>query len=123
MKTIIQLAFVALLINALYQGASSYWNFYRLEDEVREEILHGRQTTFSELHLRVMQLALDRGITIEHENVGVSHRYAPQDIDVHFSYVDDIAFVPHFYTRHWPYESIVGTHRLRALIEDEQARQ
>ncbi len=122
MKTFIQLVIAGLLINAAYQAANSYWNFYRLEDEVREEILHGRQTTFSELHLRVMEMASERGLTVKHENVDVSHRNAPQDIDVHFSYVDDIAFIPRFYIRPWAYETSVGTHRLRALIADEQSR-
>jgi hypothetical protein len=121
MKTFFQLVFAGLIINACFQGASSYWNFYRLEEEVREEILHGRQTTFSQLHMRVTEMAADRGLNVEYEDVDVSHRQAPQDIDVHFSYVDEIAFIPRFFIYPWPYESTVGTHRLRALIVDEQS--
>ena len=62
MKTFIQLVIAALIINASFQAARSYWNFYRLEEEVREEILHGRQSKFSELHLRVTEIAAERGI-------------------------------------------------------------
>jgi len=122
MKTIIQLVFAGLVINAAFQGAHSYWNFYRLEEEVREEILHGIQGTFSELHQRVVELAEERGITLAYGDVEVSHRHAPQDIDVSYSYVDNVAFIPRFYIRQWAYESNVGTHRLRALIVDEQPR-
>ena len=122
MKTFIQLVIAALIMNASFQAARSYWNFYRIEDEVREEILHGHQTKFSELHLRVTELAAERGLDVKYENVEVSHRDAPQDIDVSFSYVDDIAFIPRFYIRPWTYETSVGTHRLRKLIVDERPR-
>ena len=122
MKTIIQLVFAALIINATFQGGRSYYNFYRIEEEVREEILHGRISKFSELHRRVVEIAEARGITMEYANVDVSHRNAPQDIDVHFSYIDNIAFIPQFYIKPWAYESTVGTHRLRKLIVDEQPR-
>jgi hypothetical protein len=120
MKTFFQLVFAGLVINACFQGASSYWNFYRLEEEVREEILRGRQTTFSQLHMRVTEIAAERGLNVEYEDVDVSHRRAPQDIDVHFSYVDQVAFIPRVFIYPWPYESSVGTHRLRPLIVDEQ---
>ncbi len=122
MKTFIQLVIAGLIINASFQAANSYWNFYRLEEEVREEILHGRQSKFSELHMRVTELAAERGITVEYADVEVSHRHAPQDIDVSFSYIDNIAFIPRFYIRPWAYETSVGTHRLRALIVDERPR-
>jgi hypothetical protein len=122
MKTIIQLIFAGLILNATFQGGRSYYNFYRIEEEIREEILHGRFSKFSELHRRVIEIAEARGITMEYENVGVSHRNAPQDIDVEYSYVDNIAFIPQFYIKPWAYESTVGTHRLRALVVDEQPR-
>ena len=33
MKTIIQLMFAGLIINATFQGGRSYYNFYRIEEE------------------------------------------------------------------------------------------
>jgi hypothetical protein len=122
MKTIIQLVFAGLVINACFQSGRSYWNFYKIQEEVREEILHGRLSRFSELHRRVVEIAEARGITMEYENVEVSHRFAPQDIDVQYSYVDNIAFIPKFFIKPWAYETMVGTHRLRALIVDEHQR-
>jgi hypothetical protein len=122
MKTFIQLVIAALIINATYQVGHSYWTFYKIEEDVREEILHGRFSKFSELHRRVIEIAEERGITMEYADVDVSHRNAPQDIDVHFSYIDNVAFIPQFYIKPWAYESMVGTHRLRALIVDEQPR-
>ena len=109
-------------MNASFQAARSYWNFYRIEDEVREEILHGHLNTFSGLHRRVVEIAEARGINMEYENVKVSHRDAPQDIDVHYSYVDNIGLIPKFYIKPWAYETMVGTHRLRPLIIDEHQR-
>jgi hypothetical protein len=122
MKTIIQLVLAGLIVNASFQAGRSYFNFYRIEEEVREEILHGRITKFSELHRRVIEIAEARGITMEYADVEVSHRNAPQDIDVDFSYVDNIAFIPQVFIKPWAYESKVGTHRLRALTVDEQPR-
>ena len=122
MKTILQLVLVGLLINATFQSGRSYWNFYKLQEDIREEILHGRVTTFSELHKRVIEIASEKGITMEYQNVDVSHRRDINDIDVHYSYVDNIAFIPRFYSRSWPYESTVGTNRMRALIVDEEPR-
>ena len=122
MKTIIQLVFAGLIINACFQSGRSYWNFYRIQEEVRAEILHGRVTKISELHRRVIEIADARGITMEYDNVEVSHRQAPQDIDVQYSYVDNIAFIPRVFIKPWEYETMVGTHRLRALIADEHQR-
>jgi hypothetical protein len=122
MKTIIQLVLAGLIINATFQAGRSYYNFYRIEEEIREEILHGRLSKFSELHRRVIEIADARGIAMEYADVDVSHRNAPQDIDVHFSYIDNVAFIPQLYIKPWAYESMVGTHRLRALVADEQPR-
>jgi hypothetical protein len=122
MKTILQLVVAGLIINACFQSGRSYWNFYKIQEEVREEILHGRLSTFSELHRRVVEIGAARGITMEYENVEVSHRFAKQDIDVEYSYVDNIALIPQLYTKQWQYETMVGTHRLRALIVDEHQR-
>jgi hypothetical protein len=122
MKTIIQLVLAGLIINACFQSGRSYWNFYRLQDEVREEILHGHLNTFSALHRRVVEIADARGITMEYENVAVSHREAKQDIDVEYSYVDNVALIPKFYIKPWAYETMVGTRRMRALLVDEHQR-
>jgi len=122
MKTIIQLVFAGLLINAAFQSGRSYWNFYRLQEEIREEILHARLSTFSELHKRVVELAEDHGITMAYDDVDVSHRRDDNEIDVHYSYVDNIVFIPGVYTSPWPYETMVGTRRMRSLIVDEQPR-
>jgi hypothetical protein len=122
MKTIIQLVLAGLIINALFQSGRSYWNYYKIQEEIREEILHGRVTRFSELHRRVVEIGEARGITMEYENVQVSHRQAPQDIDVEYSYVDNVALIPKFYIKPWAYETMVGTRRMRALLVDEHQR-
>ena len=119
MKAIIQIAFAFLVANAAYQTASSYWHYYKLEEDVREEILHGRMGKFSELHQRVVELADAYDIEIPWENIQVSHRQDVNEIDVQYSYVDNVAFVPRVYVRPWKYESTVGTRRMRALAVDE----
>ena len=119
MKAIIQIALAFLVVNAAYQTANSYWHYYKLEEDVREEILHGRISKFSELHQRVIELADDYGIQIPWEKIEISHRQDINEIDVQYSYVDNVPFVPRFYVRPWKYESTVGTRRMRALVVDE----
>jgi hypothetical protein len=122
MKVILQLLFAGLVINATFQSGRSYWTFYKMQEEVREEILHGRLATFSDLHRRVIEIGGEHGITMAYDDVEVTHRRYKNDIDVQFAYVDNIAFIPGVYSRPWAYDTMVGTSRTRALIVDEQPR-
>ena len=102
-------------------GGTLNWNFYRITGGPR------RKTAFTpEQVFRAPSPGhRDCGRAAHHggpETSSVSHRYAQQDIDVEYSYVDNIALIPQLYTKQWQDETMVGTHRLRALIVDEHQR-
>jgi hypothetical protein len=118
MKSIIQLVIAAVLANAAFQTANSYYGFYDFKAKLGSLVHHGALTTTSELHQRVIDLGTEYGQDLKWDNVHV--RIEGQETVVDFSYVDDVPFIPTYYYRHWPYEGSVRAVRLRPLKDDDR---
>jgi hypothetical protein len=56
-KTIVKLAIVALIANAIWRLGSSYVSFYRFRDSVDEMALHSKGKTVEEMKDKVLDLA------------------------------------------------------------------
>lgn len=118
MKTIIQLLIVALLTNAAYQAARSYYTFFDYRSSLTEEVLKPRIATSSQLRQRALDLASDYGLNIARDAVHI--RTQGDRTFVEFSYVEQVAFVPKYYVRPWAYEGSINTIRTRPLQVDER---
>ena len=117
MKTFIQLAIAALIINAAFQTARVYWNFYVFQDEIQQAALHGREATTSQMHQRVLDIAAEHGITLAWRDVQVTTDQQLTMVDV--SYEQPIPVLPG-YSRSWPFVAAVSVRRIRPLTVDER---
>jgi hypothetical protein len=117
-KAIIQLAIVALLLNAAYQAVRSYYTFYDFQASLTEEAQKPRTTKMSQLHQRTIDLGAEYGIDIEWNAVQVRQEEGRTLVD--FSYVDPVPFVPKYYVRPWEWQGSVSTLRARPLEADER---
>jgi hypothetical protein len=120
MKAIIQLAIVALLLNAGYQTARSYYDFCDFRSNLTEEIQRQRTTTTSQLRQRAMELAIEYGLELERDAIQI--RVEGDRTFVDFSYVDQVPLVPKYYVRPWLHEGSISALRARPLIVDERLR-
>lgn len=118
MKTIIQLLIVALLLNAAFQAASSYYRYYDYKAKLGEEAHHGRVATTTQLHQRAIDLGAEYGLEILWEDVQV--RLEADQTVVDFAYVEPVAFIPKYYVRPWAYDGTVSAIRPRPLIHDDR---
>jgi hypothetical protein len=118
MKTIIQLLIVALVVNAAFQAARSYYTFYDYRSSLTEEIQRTRNTTTSQLRERALELAIEYGLDIERDAIQI--RVDGDRTFVDFSYVDAVSLVPKYYTRQWEYGDSVSALRSRPLTVDER---
>jgi hypothetical protein len=118
MKTILQLAIAALLLNACYQAGMSYYRFYSFQDAVELEARRGRVNTTSELHQRVIDMGAERDLLMEWNDVTVTQKR--DAMIVTFKYDDEIKFVPRFYTRPWIFDGKVDVLRMSPLKDDEK---
>lgn len=120
MKTIIQLLIVALIINACFQAGRAYYGYYDFKDAIELEVRRGHQSTTSQLHQKLLEMAQERGLKLEYEDISVTRK--GDDTAVDFRYDDEIPFVPRFYTRPWVFEGEVIARRMTPLTYDEAAR-
>ena len=118
MKLILQLAIVALLLNAAFQTAKSYYSFNDFKAKLREDVHHGRMVSTTDLHKRTIALGESYGLSIHWENVKVRLEAGQTIVDV--SYVDQVPFIPKYYYRYWPYTMTVSAIRDRPLVETER---
>jgi hypothetical protein len=119
MKTIIQLAIAALVINAAFQTARVYWDFYEFQDAIQQEALHGREATASQMHKRVLEIAAEHGIELAWGDVIIGSEPAQTSIDV--DYEQPIPLAPG-YKRVWPFKASVSARRIKPLTMDEAVR-
>jgi hypothetical protein len=118
MKTIIQLAIVALMLNAGYQAVRSYYTFYDFQARLTEEVQRPRIAKSSELHKRAVELGTEFGIDLEYDAIEIRNEAGKTFVE--FSYVDDVAFVPKYYIRPWEWRGTASAVRQRPLEIDER---
>lgn len=119
MKTIIQLAIAALVLNAAFQTGRVYWNFYEFKDAIQQEALRGKEKTTSALHKRVVALASESGVPVKWEDVRIS--VAQQETTIDVKYDQPIPLAPG-YSQIWPFAASVSGTPMRALTVDEIVR-
>jgi hypothetical protein len=113
MKALFKLLVAALLINAAYQAGHSYYEYYNFKQDVHMEMLNGGFERSDDMQRHILEMAAARGHVMTSDDVHISldHEF----IVIDMKWVDNIAFVPRFYSRPWPYESRVQVKRVKPM--------
>jgi hypothetical protein len=99
-KTIIKLAIVALLANAVWRVGSAYISFYKFKDAVSELALHSKGKSVDEIKSKVLELAEMYDEPLDADDVSV-RREDPHTI-VESSYKKQVLLAPGFEYA-WPF--------------------
>ena len=100
MRTLIKLALAALVIHAVYQVGTAYWDHYQFTDAVQQVAQFGESEPIAEIKERVMQLARERNLPISDEAITVVRQQ--RRIDVDGEYTRTILLAPG-YRRPWKF--------------------
>jgi hypothetical protein len=113
MKALVKLLVAALIVNAAYQAGRSYYEYYNFKHDVHMEILNGGFERSDDMQRRILEMAEARGhvMTVDDVHIALDHEF----IIVDLKYVDNLALVPRFYSRPWPYESRVEVKRVKPV--------
>jgi hypothetical protein len=92
MKTIVKLAIMMAVLNALFHGAEATWKHYGLTDDARQVVLFGSQLSTAEVHERILLKAAERGLPLQPEDLQVDRVTQRTMVEGH--YVNPIEFFP-----------------------------
>jgi archaellum component FlaF (FlaF/FlaG flagellin family) len=73
MKTLIKLAIVVLLANAIWRAGSTYLSYYKFNDAVTDVAITSKNKTDEELREKVMVLAMQYDQPIDADAVTIRH--------------------------------------------------
>lgn len=99
-KTLIKLAIVALIANAIWRVGSAYISFYRFKDAVDEMALHSKGKTVEEMKDKVLDLAASYEEPLNADALSVRHEVPHLLIDG--SYKKPVLLAPGFEYA-WPF--------------------
>jgi hypothetical protein len=99
-KTIVKLAFVALLANATWQVFNVYWAHYKFSDAVRSTTQFRGDKSDALLRERILELAGQFDVPVSDENLAIQHVGDHTLVDG--SYTRAVQLVPGL-TYSWPF--------------------
>ena len=100
-RTLIKLAVVLALLNALYRFGDAYWDHYQFEDSVQQMAQFSQQATADDVRAKVLELAQTQDIPLTTENLSVTH--VPRRIEVDGVYVRELPLFPG-YIKPWEFK-------------------
>ncbi len=92
MRTLVKLLVAALVVHAAYRLGTAYWDHYHFQDDVQQLAQFSERSTPPELAQAVLDLASERGIPLDPEDLSVNRRQ--RRIDILGTYVRDVLLVP-----------------------------
>ena len=111
-KTVIKLAFVALLANAAWQLFGAYSPHYRFTDGVQYVARHRGNRTNDALRDKILELASQFDVPVTAADVSITFEDKHTTIDL--SYVRPVDLAP-WYTYPWPFSFHVDTNTANPL--------
>jgi hypothetical protein len=99
-KSIIKIAIVILVANALWRGASAYLSYYRFADAVSELAIHSKDKTEAQIKDKVAELAANFDEPLDPDAITVHREELHTYIDG--SYIKPVALFPG-YEYQWPF--------------------
>ena len=94
MGTIIKLALVLAVLNALFQGAQATWKHYGLTDDARQVVLFSSQLSTDDVHDRIVAKAAERDLPLQPEDLQIERISQRTIADGH--YTNQVEFFPGF---------------------------
>ena len=117
MKFLFKVLLTGLIMNAAVQAGRTAWNHYEFKDAVEQEARFGRSKTSSELHGRVLEIASERGVPLEYEDVVVEANQGQTRVEV--NYTEAVELIPRMYTHQQPLTMNVNIRVTRPLTVDD----
>jgi hypothetical protein len=99
-KTLIKLALIVLLANAIWRAGSAYTSYYRFKDAVAELAMYGKAKPDDELRAKVIELATQYDEPVDPDAVMI--RRDPSHLYIDCSYTKPVSIVPG-YEYQWPF--------------------
>jgi len=99
-KTLIKLAIVVLLANAIWRAGSAYLSYYKFKDAVTDIAINAKDKTDDELRTKVMALAMEYEEPIAPEDVAI--RREDNHVFIEGSYTKPVAIFP-WYDYQWTF--------------------
>ena len=92
MKTIIKLAIVVAVLNALFHGGEAAWRYYQFKDAAQQLIVFGSQEQTTELHNRILQKAEELRVPLLPENLTIRRQATRTFVDA--AYTQPVEYFP-----------------------------
>jgi hypothetical protein len=105
-KTLIKLAIVVLVANAIWRVGSAYVSYYRFKDAVADIAVSSKNKTDDELRQKVMEIAMQYDAPLAEDAVAIRHEDNHTYIDA--SYEEPVAVFPG-YERPWAFSFTVDS--------------
>ena len=91
-KTLIKLAIVVLLANAIWRAGSAYLSYYKFQDAVTDVAIKSRDKTDEELRTKVMALAMEYDEPIDPDAVTIKREGT--HVVIEGEYTKPVALLP-----------------------------
>ena len=118
-KTIVKLAFVALLANATWQVFNVYWAHFKFSDAVQQTTQFRGNKTDAQLRERILELAGQFDVPVSDDNLTV--QLVENHTLVDSSYTRPVELVPRF-SYPWRFTVHTDTVQSAALLELSQPK-
>lgn len=107
MKTIIKIVLALIALTAVFQAGMASWTNYQFQDAVHEALIFQPNASDQEIKQTVMELASNKGLPVEVENVKV--RQAGPDLFVDVTYETEVPLLPGVYAKAWQFNANAST--------------
>jgi len=91
-KTLIKLAIIVLIANAIWRAGSAYLSYYKFKDAVTDVAINSRNKTDDELREKVMKLAMEYDEPIDPDAITI--RREENHLYIDGSYTKPVALFP-----------------------------
>jgi hypothetical protein len=118
-KTLIKLAFAALLVNATWQLFTVYWAHFKFRDAVEATTQFRGEKTDSQVRERILELAGQFDVPVSDDNLSIQEDGKHTIVDTEYKRTVDL--VPGF-SYPWPFTLHVDTFTMKPATVEELAK-
>lgn len=111
MKTVIQLALVAVLLHGMARAALVSWKYYQFKDAIAEELVFSEFTSIDRIHTRVVELAGEYEIPIEADVIDITREGLRTTVAA--AYTEPVKLLPRIYEPLWEFDASVQVRAVR----------
>jgi hypothetical protein len=94
MKTLLKVVIALALLNAVVRGGDVLWNYYQFKDAAARALLFGAKSTSQQLHMQIVETAMELQIPLKPEDLSVRWRTGHRVAEA--SYTQQVEFFPNY---------------------------